>query len=545
MSDSQQLQLFEPVADVAVQSSAETAPTPNGASNGNGLAVGQRRKKGKEPLSNRQQISSIIKSVRDLLRKDAGLAGDADRLPQLTWLLFLKCIDDFEQTQVAIYGEEDYTYKIEKQFRWKSWVENESVRDRATGSQLIEFVNTELFPYLANLSGSGNDLRNIIATIFQGISNRIRSGFILRDVINKLNEINFNSTEDIHAISHFYETMLREMRDASGDSGEFYTPRPIVRFIINRLDPKPGQSVLDPSCGTAGFLVEAYKHQRDHIKKASDLEQLYKDLIGYEKKSMPYLLATMNLLLHGVEQPNITEQNTLAQDMNNIRDEDRVDIIATNPPFGAAEEEGILKNFPRSLQTSETSLLFFQYIMAKLKQPSGLCGVVLPDGFLFGGGVNITIRKMLLTQFNLHTIIKLPPGAFAPYTDIITNILFFEACEQIGFTTNESLCTKEIWYYEIPLPKGRKKYSKTKPMQFEEFADCIAWWNKRVENEHAWKVPVEEILANDYNLDRKNPNGQKEIEHRSPEELVESILEKERRIVEIVEGIKLMLEKEY
>lgn len=510
--------------------------------NGNGAIhqSRQRSKKGKEPVSNRQQISSIIKSVRDLLRKDAGLAGDTDRLPQLTWLLFLKCIDDFEQAQAAIYGEEDYVYMIEAPYRWRDWVVADSVRNRETGDILLKFVNDKLFEYLKNLSGPG--LHNIIATIFQGTYNRIRSGHILRDVVNKLNEVNFNSTDDIHAISHFYETMLREMRDASGDSGEFYTPRPIVRFIIDRLNLQKGERILDPSCGTGGFLVEAYERLFPQMKLATELEQLHRNLIGYEKKAMPYLLAIMNMLLHGIELPNITEQNTLANNIRQISDEQRVDVVATNPPFGGEEEEGIIRNFPESMRTSETALLFFQYIMAVLKRPNGRCGVVLPNGFLFGGGVGATVKKRLLTRFNLHTIVRLPVGSFAPYTSIPTNILFFKACEQ----QEESLgtdkpCTSEVWYYEIPLPEGRNSYTKTKPMQFEDFADCIAWWDARVENDHAWKVPVEELLANDCNLDRKNPNGKKEIEHRAPSELVESILEKERMIVKIVEEIKGLL----
>ncbi len=531
MADSQQLILL------AAEESAEKSTGLD-----TGKSRSKRPKKVKEPLTSKQQLSSIIKSVRDDLRKDAGLSGDTDRLPQLTWLLFLKSFNDSEAAYQSMLGK-SYMPVIEAPYRWCDWADVVDKAERMTGDELLEFVNDKLIPYLARLSGPHErDMRTIAGTIFQGTTNRIRSGYILRSVVDKLSAINFNLSDDAHAVSHFYETMLKEMRDSAGDSGEFYTPRPVVRFIINRLAPKLGERIMDPACGTAGFLVEAYEQLKGEVRTADQRRKLAEALIGIEKKPMPYLLGVMNMRLHGIETPNLSERNALAVNVRQIRDSERVDIVATNPPFGGAEEQGIIKNFPDGYRTAETALLYFQYVTALLKRPGGRCGIVLPNGFLFGNGVAAVVKKQLLMRFNLHTIVRLPNGVFAPYTSIPTNLLFFEACEQ-GPLDSEKPCTKEVWYYEQPLPEGRSSYSKTKPLQFEEFADCISWWDNRVENERAWKVPVEQLLANDCNLDVKNPNGNKDFEHLPPEQLVKSIVEKERRVLEIMEEIGQMLVK--
>ncbi|MBI3977804.1 MAG: SAM-dependent DNA methyltransferase [Chloroflexi bacterium] len=490
-----------------------------------------------EPTS-RQQISTTIKYVRDQLRKDAGLATDADRLPQLTWLLFLKILDDFE------YAAEDergaaYAPIVSPPYRWRDWAAVEDPTRQLKGPDLIGFVNDRLIPYLAARSGSGDhDLRTIVGTIFRGTDNRIRSGFILREVVDRLSTINFNASEDIHTISLFYESMLKEMRDAAGTSGEFYTPRPLVRFIVDRLDPKLGERVLDPACGTGGFLVETYERLKPKARSPEQRVRLQQSLIGIEKKAMPYLLAVTNILLHGIEHPNVVEENALAaKPLAGIQESERVDVVATNPPFGGEEERGVLNNFPQGLRTAETAILFFQYVMAMLKRPGGRCGIILPNGFLFGSGVAVEVKKRLLSRFNLHTIVRLPNGVFAPYTAIPTNVLFFEACAPDA----EEPCTREVWYYELPLPEGRKQYTKTKPLTFEDFGPCVEWWNSRAEHEHAWRVPVDQILANDCNLDVKNPHVKTDVEHRPPEELIEAIVQKERRILEILEEIKLAL----
>ncbi|HEY0753732.1 MAG TPA: class I SAM-dependent DNA methyltransferase [Ktedonobacteraceae bacterium] len=532
MTISQQPSLFD---------SGELPPSKAEASNGDDNGTRSRQQKGKAPLSSKQQLSTTIKSVRDLLRKDAGLSGDTDRLPQLTWLLFLKNLDDFERREEAL--RRDYQPMLDEEFRWQSWVVDQSVKARKTGDELISFVNGELFPHLRGLPSRGEgDLRAVISTIFQDTTNRIRSGYILREVVDKLNNINFNSSDDIHSVSLFYETMLKEMRDAAGDSGEFYTPRPVVRFIIDRLKPRLGERVLDPACGTGGFLVEAYEHLKDEPKTAAQVQQLYKHLLGIEKKPMPYLLGVMNMLLHGIPTPNLREANALATNIGQIDPESRVDVIATNPPFGGEEERSILENFPPGGRTAETALLFFQYVMAMLKRPGGRCGLVLPNGFLFGGGAASTIKKQLLAKYNLHTIVRLPNGVFAPYTSIPANLLFFDACAE-SEELDAPPCTPEVWFYEIPLPEGRRSYSKTKAMQYEEFADCSVWWDaaERVENEHAWRVPYEEIAANDFNLDRKNPASKVDYEHLPPAQLVASIMQKETRIMEIMGEIKQLL----
>jgi type I restriction enzyme M protein len=278
-------------------------------------------------------------------------------------------------------------------------------------------------------------------------------------------------------------------------------------------------------------------HLKDQARDPDKRQRLQSSIQGIEKKPMPYLLGVTNLLLHGIEVPNIREANTLTTNIKQIRNEDRVEVIATNPPFGGEEERGILNNFPEGMRTQETAILFFQYVMAKLKRPGGRCGIVLSNGFLFGDGVAAEVKKRLLQQFNLHTIVRLPNGVFAPYTSIPTNILFFEACPP----HQEGLCTRETWYYEHPLPEGRKNYTKTQPLQYEEFGPMRAWWESRVENERAWRVPVERIVENGYNLDLKNPHTPEDLEHLPPEQLVDSMMDKERRILSIMEEIRTLL----
>lgn len=499
--------------------------------------VARGRGRAKELLTSRQQLAATIKNVRDKLRKDSGLSGDADRLPQLTWLLFLKAFDDFEYAREEELGDA-YAPVIEPPYRWRDWAAVPDLTQQRTGDELLDFVNDQMLPYLEQLSGTGErDIRTIVGAIFQGTSNRIRSGYILREVADKISTINFNASDDIHTVSQFYETMLKEMRDASGDSGEFYTPRPVVRFIVDRLQPQLGERVLDPACGTGGFLVETFERLRGEARTPEQRDTLERSITGVEKKPLPYLLGVMNLLLHGIEYPSIVERNTLATNINQIRDADRVDVVATNPPFGGEEERGILNNFPEGMRTAETALLFFQYVMAVLRRPGGRCGIVLPNGFLFAGGIGAEIKTRLLNRFNLHTIVRLPKGVFAPYTPIPANLLFFDACPQ----DHPEPCTREVWYYELPSPEDRSSYSKTKPLQYEEFAPIQQWWDRREESEHAWRVPVEQIVAGGYNLDIKNPNGMKDLVHLPPEQLVEDILAKEQRIMEILQELKQAL----
>ncbi len=450
-------------------------------------------KKSAAPLTTAQQLGSLIKSARDIMRKDKGLNGDLDRLPMLTWIMFLKFLDDLEQireTDMKLAGKR-FRPAVESPYRWRDWA---AKPDGITGDELIKFVNNDeavgpdgkkgpgLFAYLRSLQGAnGGDRRDVIATIFRGTVNRMINGYLLRDVVNKVHGIHFSSSDEIHTLGHLYESMLKEMRDAAGDSGEFYTPRAVVRFMVAVTDPRLGETVLDPACGTGGFLVEAFQHLVKQCKTVQQREILQtRSLWGGEAKPLPYLLAQMNLLLHGLETPQIDPLNSLRFPLKEIGDKERVDIILTNPPFGGEEERGILSNFPEDKQTSETALLFLQLIMRKLRRPGarsetgnlksqmpkgGRAGVVVPNGTLFGDGVCARIKEELLKDFNLHTIVRLPNGVFAPYTSIPTNLMFFD----------RSGLTKDVWYYEQPLPEGRKNYTKTQPIQFEEFADCIAW----------------------------------------------------------------------
>lgn len=503
-----------------------------------------------KPTATASQLGSIVKSIRDIMRKDKGLNGDLDRLPQLIWLIFLKFLDDMDkvrETEIVVSGKL-YTPILEPPYRWRDWA---STNDGLTGDELVSFVNNDeairpdgsrglgLLAYIRSLRGvAGPDSREVVATVFQSMQNRMLSGYLLRDVVNKVAEIDLSSTEETHTLSLIYESLLKELRDAAGDSGEFYTPRPVVRFIVQMIDPKLGETILDPGAGTGGFLVESFSYLEKQCKTTRHYEKLQRGtLSGIEAKSIPYLLCQMNLLLHGLEAPNIDPLNALRFPLREIGDKDRVDIVVTNPPFGGEEERGILSNFPNDKQTIESCLLFLQLIMRKLRRPieekrGGRCGMIVPDGTLNGIGVPARIRKELLQEFNLHTIVKLPKGVFAPYSSIQTNLLFYE----------RNGPTKDIWYYELPLPEGRKNYTKTKPLQYEEFIPIIQWWNNREESEFSWRANASDILsAEECSLDIKNPTSQKEIVYEDPVEILDDILEKEEHITKLMKDMKNIL----
>jgi type I restriction enzyme M protein len=498
------------------------------------------------------RLSGIIKTCRNIMRKDKGMNGDGDRLPMLTWIMFLKFLDDNEQLQQVNAQLENKKYKpaIEEPYRWRDWAKDKNL----TGDDLLAFINNEivkladgkertgLFYFLRGLqSETGSERKDVIATVFKGVSNRMINGYLLRDVINKIEEIHFTSNEELNSLSHLYESILKEMRDASGDAGEFYTPRPVVRFMVEMLDPKIGETVLDPACGTGGFLVEAFEHLRKQAKTVEHKKILQeKSILGGEAKSLPYLLCQMNLLLHGLNYPNIDSGNSLRVPLRDIGDKDRVDIILANPPFGGEEEKGILNNFPDDKQTTETALLFLQLIMRKLKRKKptsqgGRSSIVVPHGTLFADGIAARVKKQLVEEFNLHTIVRLGEGIFAPYTNIPCNLLFFE----------QGKPTKEIWYYEILPPADKKKYSKTKPIQHEEFEEVKKWWNKRKENDNAWKANINDILLTDndgklltVNLDIKNPNRKSEFDFVDPFELLTSIISKEKKVLKLMKEIE-------
>lgn len=502
------------------------------------------------PMTTAQMLGSVIKSARDLMRKDKGLNGDLDRLPLLTWIMFLKFLDDLEaqREEESKLASKKFKPTIDAPYRWRDWAADSQ---GITGDELLAFINNEeahrpdgtkgqgLFAYLRGLSSSnGDNRRDVISTVFKGVDNRMRSGYLLRDVVNKIGAIHFTASDELHTLGALYESMLREMRDAAGDSGEFYTPRAVVRFMVEVTDPRLGETVLDPASGTGGFLVEAFNHLERQVKTVAARKTLQeKSLLGCEPKPLPYLLCQMNLLLHGLDAPQIDPGNALRFKLTEIGERERVDVILTNPPFGGEEEKGIQGNFPDDRQTAETALLFLQLIMRKLKrQPTSAArparaAVVVPNGTLFGDGVCARIKEELLKEFNLHTIVRLPNGVFSPYTNIPTNILFFDRAGP----------TEDVWFYEQPLPEGRKNYTKTQPMQFEDFRACMEWWTAREENDQAWTVSAAELIGANGNLDRKNPRAKVDFEHLPPDQLADDILQKELRIAELMREIKAAL----
>ena len=427
-----------------------------------------------------QALRSAIKSIRDQMRKDENLNTDVDRIPQFAWILFLKCFDDFETRREVLNSE--WKPIIPKGYRWKDWASETDTEGNPkkvlTGPDLIRFVSDNLFPELGKLVGSkGREQKDIIASIFKEMNNRFVSGYVLRKVLNVVDRISFLSSDDIHTMAHVYEQMLVEMRDAAGNNGEFYTPRPVIRFIVNQIKPNlsGSEKILDPACGTGGFLVESLTYLKKQVNTKADNKKLQTRIIyGIEKKPMPYLLGMMNMLLHEIDKPNMIRANTLAKPFSDITINNQYDVIMTNPPFGGEEEEGISANMPVGIQTSDTALAFLLYIMTSLKE-DGRCALILPDGPLFAGGVAAKIKQKLLEEFNLHTIVRLPKSVFEPYTSVATNILFFD----------KSGTTKYIWYYAMKVSDRVKskakepKYSKTKPIEYEDFAEVEKWFKKK------------------------------------------------------------------
>ena len=451
-------------------------------------------------------ISNVIKGIQDIMRQDTGVDGDAQRISQLVWMLFLKIFDDKEQEYELLYDH--YKSPIPTGLRWREWAGDD---EGITGDTLLEFINNTLFPSLKGLQAEREDDPRgyIVREVFEDAYNYMKSGTLIRQVINKINDIDSNRSEDRHLLNDIYEKILKDLQSA-GNAGEYYTPRAVTQFMVEMIDPKLGERVLDPACGTGGFLVCTLEHIRSsgQVTNAADHETLQRQIRGVEKKPLPHMLCVTNMILHGVEVPvNIKRDNTLTKPIIDYKPGDFVDVVVTNPPFGGIEEDGIQANFPANFQTKETADLFLVLIMTLLK-PGGRCAIVLPDGTLFGEGVKTRIKEKLLESCNLHTVVRLPNGVFNPYTGIKTNLLFFSKGDP----------TKEIWYYEHPYPPGYKSYSKTKPMHIEEFEAEKQWWFNREENEFAWRVPVEEIKAANYNLDRKNPNTPGE-DHGDPEEL--------------------------
>ena len=451
-------------------------------------------------------LSTTIKSIQDIMRKDVGVDGDAQRIGQLVWLLFLKIWNDREQELellengfvsplVDVTWMEEGETRTAEDLRWSAWAAD---REGATGDRLLTFVNETLFPALKGMEveppSAEEDARmprrRLVRGVFEDAYQYMKSGILLRQVVNKIEaDIDFNDATNRHLFGSIYEQLLKDLQGA-GNAGEYYTPRAVTQFAVDMLNPRLGESVLDPACGTGGFLACAIEHIRHQdVKTPAQEAQLQASLQGVEKKPLPHLLCTTNMIVHGIDVPTgIRHDNTLARPLRDISMRDRVDVVLTNPPFGDMEEDGIEHNFPREFRTRETADLFLVLIVELLK-PGGRAAVVLPDGTLFGEGVKTRLKERLLTECELHTIVRLPNGVFAPYTGIKTNVLFFE----------KGRPTTEVWYYEHPYPEGYKSYSKTKPMRIEEFEPEKAWWENRVENEFAWKVGIDEIRERDFN----------------------------------------------
>lgn len=456
-------------------------------------------------------LSNLVKSIQNIMRKDTGVDGDAQRISQLTWMLFLKIFDDKESEYELL--DSSYKSPIPEKLRWRNWAVDDT---GITGDELVDFINEELFPGLKNMSWQkGDDPRGfIVKELFQDSYNYMKSGTLMRQVINVIdNEIDFNNSKHTHIFNDIYEKILKDLQSA-GNAGEYYTPRAVTKFIVEMVDPKLGNKILDPACGTGGFLIDSLEHIRpNQVKTPEDEKLLQNSIYGTEKKPLPHMLVMTNLILHGIEAPlNVQRGNSLANSIRDITQKDRVDIVVTNPPFGGVEQEMIKKGFPTKYQTSETADLFLILIIELLKN-GGKAGIVLPDGSLTGDGVKARIREKLLTECNLHTIIRLPNTVFAPYAKVATNLLFFTKGEP----------TREIWYYEHQLPEGQSSYSKTKPITYEEFKQIKAWWNNRQESDVAWKISFDSIKGKNFDLDFKNPNINEQKHKYSTKELIELI----------------------
>ena len=469
------------------------------------------------------------------MRKDVGVDGDAQRISQLVWMFFLKIYDDREKELELL--EDDYKSPIPKHLRWRNWAADP---EGITGDELADFVNMQLFPTLKEklkTSGPQGERVKVIRSVFEDAYNYMKSGTLMRQVINKINEIDFNSSADRQTFGNIYEQILKDLQSA-GNAGEFYTPRAVTEFMVDRIAPQLKETVLDPACGTGGFLSNVIDYKRKNfVKSTRDEEALKKSIHGVEKKTLPHMLCITNMILHGIDIPvNIRHDNTLSRPLRDYTASDRVDVIITNPPFGGMEEDGIENNFPATFRTRETADLFLLLITHLLRN-EGRAAVVLPDGFLFGEGMKTRLKEKLLTECNLHTIVRLPNGVFNPYTGIKTNLLFF----------TKGRPTKNIWYYEHPYPPGVKNYNKTRPMRFEEFAAEIAWWGNekddfktRAENEQAWKVPVEEIVKRNYNLDISNPHVGEQISH-DPDVLLANYKAEQQKICDLRSQLKGIL----
>ena len=456
-------------------------------------------------------VGAVVSSIRNIMRQDRGISGDAQRLEQLGWMLFLKILDDKDQELEML--DDDYLSVIPEKFQWRQWAADP---EGITGDELLQFIEANtadkqgLFVTLRQLTSASSPQRAaLVKEVFEGANNYMKSGYEMRKVINKLNEIDFNSSEDKHIFGNIYESILQELRDA-GNKGEYYTPRAVTQFMTQMINPQLGEKVLDPAAGTGGFLTAAIDYVREnYVKNPTQEQTLQQSITGWELKPVAHVLGLTNLILHGMDVPDYHYQDSLKREYASIGKKDQVDVILANPPFGATIADGVETNFPATYRCKESADLFI-ILMLELLKPKGRCAIVLPDGSITGEGVKARIRQKLLKDCNLHTIVRLPQSTFFPAT-VSTNLLFFEKGQP----------TQDIWYYEHRLPQGQKSYSKTKPIRFEEFAPLIQWWHHREANEVAWKANIQDLKA--WDLDIKNPNLVVENELISSSEIIEKL----------------------
>lgn len=488
-------------------------------------------------------IETLIKRLQNIMRGD-DLAGTVQYLKQMIWMIFLKIYDAKEEEWELL--DDNYQSIIPDRLKWRNWAVDNNDGKALTGDELIKFVNNDLIDTLKKLEVDENTPKKhlIVKQIFEDASNLMKNGVKLRQMINALNEIDFTNYTEAHEFGDMYESMLKDLQESKRDGGEFYTPRALTDFIVEKVDPRLGESVADFACGTGGFLVSALKHMESNVHTPEDQELCRSALYGIEKKSFPYSLCLTNLILHDVEEPRVYYGNSLTKNVREYQENDLFDVIVMNPPYGGTEDVTVQSNFPADYRASETADLFMAVIMYRLKT-NGRCGVVLPDGFLFGtDGAKRNLKEKLLNEFNLHTVLRLPKSVFAPYTSIATNVLFFDK-DQDG--------TKDVWFYRMDMPTGMKAFSKTKPIRLEHFDPVREWWNNRSEmqdedgNFKSKKYTKEELAATNYNLDLCGyPHKVEEV--LEPDVLINQYFEKkaslDESIKDVLGKIMALLEKD-
>ena len=474
-------------------------------------------------------IGTMIKRLQDIMRQDAGVNGDAQRIEQIVWMLFLKLYDAKESEWEIL--EDNYKSIIPDEYRWRNWAPDNKDGKAITGDEMATFI-IQLFAALKDLEVNENtDVRGrLVKEVFTDLNNYMKDGVLIRQVVNVLNEIDLTDFKVRHAFNEIYETILKDLQSA-GKSGEFYTPRAVTDFVVKMVNPKVGESIADFACGTGGFLVSALNHMKEEVSNTSSNEILQKSFYGVEKKSLPYLLCTTNMLLHDINEPQIIRGNSLEKNVRDYEDSDKFDIILMNPPYGGTEKKSVQQNFPTELRDSETADLFLVEILYRLKD-NGRVGIVLPDGFLFGqDNTKVAIKKKLTEECNLHTIIRLPGSIFAPYTSIATNLLFFDKTGP----------TKETWFYRMDLPDGYKAFSKTKPVTLNHFNCIIDWWNDRKEIQddklddvltETWKskkFSIDDIIKLNYDLDQCGYPVEEDV-ILSPKETMDNFISKREKL---------------